>query len=199
MSGKWFLPEAAKNTQKTIASKLQSKINMTKVTGGIYIPHLKYEIVKPALEYIGLGGSRAINQITGTFLAEGYAGGCTYLKQLGKGPAVGAMQMEPVTYNDIWKNFLSITKHSHIAALLKNIAGAFNNDNAGIPKAPTMTGNIFFAAAMCRVFYLRISTALPEATDATAMAQYHKKYYNTDLGKAVWQDNVDRFKQAIDA
>ncbi|CAI3960140.1 unnamed protein product [Commensalibacter communis] len=40
---------------------------------------------------------------------------------------------------------------------------------------------------------------LPLANDASAMAQYHKKYYNTAQGKAVWQDNVDRFKQVIDA
>lgn len=172
---------------------------MSKVTGGIYIPHLKHEIVKPALEYIGLGGERVINQVTGTFLAEGYAGGYTYLKQFGNGSAVGVMQMELATYNDIWKSFLSTPKRSHLAALLKNIAGEFNTDNNGIPKPTTMTGNIFFAAAMCRVFYLRISTALPEATDGTAMAQYHKKYYNTPLGKAVWQDNVDRFQQAIKA
>ncbi|EUK18804.1 hypothetical protein [Commensalibacter papalotli (ex Servin-Garciduenas et al. 2014)] len=172
---------------------------MSKITGGIYIPHLKQEIIRPALDYLGLGGARAINQVTGTFLAEGYAGGVTYLKQLGNGPAVGAMQMEPATYNDIWKNFLAGPKRSHLAALLKNIAGEWNTDNNGIPKPTTITGNIFFAAAMCRVFYLRVSTALPSATDATAMAQYHKKYYNTALGKAVWQDNVDRFKQAIDA
>lgn len=172
---------------------------MSKVTGGIYIPHLKTEIITSALNYLGLGGARAINQVTGTFLAEGYAGGNTYLKQLGKGPAVGAMQMEPATYNDIWKSFLLTPKRSHLAALLKNIAGDFNTDNAGIPKANTMTGNIFFAAAMCRVHYLRVPTILPLANDATAMAQYHKKYYNTALGKAVWQDNVDRFQQAIEA
>ncbi|CAI3931640.1 hypothetical protein [Commensalibacter papalotli (ex Botero et al. 2024)] len=172
---------------------------MAKVTGGIYIPHLKNEIIQPALDYLGLGGVRAINQVTGTFLAEGYAGGSTYLKQLGKGPAVGAMQMEPATYNDIWKNFLAGPKRSHLAALLKNIAGEWNTDANGIPKPTTMTGNIFFAAAMCRVFYLRFPTALPLGNDAIAMAQYHKKYYNTALGKAVWQDNVDRFQQAIDA
>ncbi|MDI2111799.1 hypothetical protein [Commensalibacter nepenthis] len=49
------------------------------------------------------------------------------------------------------------------------------------------------------MFYLRIPAALPLANDATAMAQYHKKFYNTSLGKAVWQDNVDRFQQAIEA
>ncbi|CAI3959190.1 unnamed protein product [Commensalibacter communis] len=171
---------------------------MSKVTGGIYIPHLKQEIITPALNYLGLGGARAINQVTGTFLAEGYAGGYTYVKQLGKGPAVGAMQMEPATYNDIWKNFLSNPKRSHLAALLKNIAGAFNADNNGIPKPEVMTGNVFFAAAMCRVFYLRVPIPLPDANDATAMAQYHKRYYNTAQGKAIWQDNVDRFQQAID-
>ncbi|CAI3948258.1 unnamed protein product [Commensalibacter communis] len=172
---------------------------MAKVTGGIYIPHLKNEIIQPALDYLGLGGARAINQVTGTFLAEGYAGGFTYLKQLGKGPAVGAMQMEPFTYNDIWKNFLLTPKRNHLANLLKNIAGTFNADSAGIPKPNTLTGDIFFAAAMCRIFYLRVPTALPLASDASGMAQYHKKYYNTSLGKAVWQDNVDRFQQAIDA
>lgn len=172
---------------------------MTKVTGGIYIPHLKHEIVKSALEYIDLGGSRAINQVTGTFLAEGYAGGYTYVKQLGNGPAVGAMQMESATYNDIWKNFLSAPKRANLAIALKQLAGDWDTDNNGIPYPDVMKGNILFAAAMCRVFYLRVPTVLPLANDASAMAQYHKKYYNTAKGKAVWQDNVDRFQQAIKA
>ncbi|EUK17480.1 hypothetical protein [Commensalibacter papalotli (ex Servin-Garciduenas et al. 2014)] len=80
---------------------------MSNITDGIYIPHLKYEILTPALNYLGLGGSRAINQVTSTFLPEGYASGYTYSKQLGNGPAVGVMQMELTTYNDVWKNFLS--------------------------------------------------------------------------------------------
>ncbi|MDI2091470.1 hypothetical protein [Commensalibacter oyaizuii] len=172
---------------------------MAKVTGGIYIPHLKQEIITPALNYIGFGGQRAINQVTGTFLAEGYAGGSTYLKQLGKGPALGAMQMEPFTYNDIWTNFLSGPRRANLATALKHLAGDWNTDNRAIPKPGVMTGNLFFAAAMCRVFYLRITAVLPLANDATAMAQYHKKYYNTALGKADWQSNVDRFQQAIDA
>ncbi|CAI3951075.1 unnamed protein product [Commensalibacter communis] len=173
---------------------------MSKVTGGICIPHLKQKIITPALNYLSVGGSRAINQVTGTFLAEGYAGGVTYLKQIGKeAPQVGSMQMEPAAYNDIWKNFLSNPKPSHLVSLLKNIAGSFNTDNNGIPKAETMIGNLFFAAAMCRVFYLRIPTALPFATDATAMARYHKRYYNTAQGKAVWKENVDWLQQAIAA
>lgn len=172
---------------------------MSKVTGGIYIPHLKEHIVKPALQFIGLGGSRAINLVTGTFLAEGYAGGVTYLKQLSSGPAVGAMQMEPATYNDIWKNFLSGSKRAGLAVLLKQLAGDWNTNANGIPKPEVMTGNLFFAAAMCRVHYLRVPTAIPTATDAQALSNYHKQYYNTPLGKADPVANKDHFQQAIDA
>lgn len=172
---------------------------MTKVTGGIYIPHLKNEIVTPALNYIGLGGAKAINLVTGTFLAEGYASGYTYLKQLGNGPAVGAMQMEPATYNDIWKNFLSGSKRATLATYLKHLAGDWNTDANGIPLPSVMTGNVFFAAAMCRVHYLRVSAAIPEATDAQALSNYHKKYYNTSAGKADPVANKDRFQQAIEA
>lgn len=172
---------------------------MSKVTGGIYIPHLKTHIVKPALEFIGLGGSRAINLVTGSFLAEGYASSYTYLKQLGGGPAVGAMQMEPATYNDIWKNFLSGSKRAGLVVLLKQLAGDWNTDANGIPKPDVMTGNLFYAAAMCRVHYLRVPTAIPEATDAQALSNYHKKHYNTALGKADPVANKDRFQQAIDA
>lgn len=172
---------------------------MTKVTGGIYIPHLKHLLVKPSLEFIGLGGTRAINLVTGSFLAEGYSGGTTYLKQLGSGPAVGAMQMEPATYNDIWKNFLSSSKRTGLAVLLKQLAGDWNTDANGIPKPEVMTGCIFFAAAMCRVHYLRVPTAIPEATEAQALSNYHKKHYNTAFGKADPVANKDRFQQAIDA
>lgn len=171
---------------------------MAKVTGGIYIPHLKEHIVTPTLNYIGLGGSRAINLVTGTFLAEGYAGGYTYLKQI-KGPAVGAMQMEPATYNDIWKNFLSSSKRANLVTYLKQLAGDWNTDANGIPLPSVMTGGVFFAAAMCRVHYLRVPDAIPEATDAQALSNYHKKYYNTSVGKADPVANKDRFQQAIEA
>ena len=172
---------------------------MSKVTGGIYIPHLKHCVVTPVLDYLELGGKRAINMVTGTFLAEGYAGGYTYLKQLGNGPALGPEQMEPATYSDIWKNFLSAPKRSALAARLRNIAGSFSTDGNGIPKPEVLTGNLFYAAAMCRVFYLRIPEALPFANDATVMANYHKRYYNTLTGKAVAADNIARFQQAIGA
>lgn len=62
-----------------------------------------------------------------------------------------------------------------------------------------LVGSLFYTAAMCRVFYLRISELLPQATDAEAMANYHKRYYNTAAGKAVANENINRFSQAIKA
>lgn len=76
--------------------------------------------------------------------------------------------MEPATYRDIWKNFLSNPKREVIAARLRNMAGTFIADNNSIPK--------------------------PEA-----MANYHKRYYNTAAGKAIANENISRFYQAIKA
>lgn len=114
---------------------------ISKVTGGIYVPHLKNHVITPALNYLGLGGEQAVNLVTGTFLAEEYSGGSTYLKLLGKGPAVGAAQMEPATYRDIWKKFLSNPKCAMIAARLRNMDRTFIADNNGIPKPDAMIGD----------------------------------------------------------
>lgn len=170
---------------------------MVKTTGGIYLPHLKHQVVAPALNYLKLGGAAAINQIMGTFIVEGYAGGYTYLKQWGNGPALGPQQMEPVTYYDIWRNYLQSSRGLSYVKRLQDIAGSFDLDENNIPKPEILAGNLYFAAAMCRIFYIRFREPLPKANDATGMAQYHKKYYNTILGKADWQNNIDRFQQAI--
>lgn len=107
--------------------------------------------------------------------------------------------MEPATYRDIWKNFLSNHKHAVIAARLRNMAGTFIADNNSIPKPEAMIGDLFFAAAICRVLYFRVPAPLPATNDVEAMANYHKRYYNTATGKAVANENISRFYQAIKA
>ncbi len=54
-----------------------------------------------------------------------------------------------------------------------------------------LRGNLFYAAAMCRIFYLRFSKPLPQAGDWHGMAKYWKRYYNTHLGAGT----VDGFLQ----
>ena len=52
---------------------------------------------------------------------------------------------------------------------------------------------------MCRFHYLRVSEALPAANDAQGMANYHKKYYNTNLGKTDVNQSVIEFQNIITA
>ncbi|MHC5804382.1 hypothetical protein ACYTX7_09245, partial [Streptococcus pyogenes] len=64
---------------------------------------LKVLVIGPTLKTIGLYSEAADQLILGTIFQESRA---KYLKQLGNGPALGVIQMEPNTYNDIWDNYL---------------------------------------------------------------------------------------------
>lgn len=169
------------------------------IYGGIEIPQLKQHVVKTALDYLNLGGKQAVNMVTGTILSESYSGGVTHLKQMNNGVAVGIGQMEPATYNDIFKNFLSSSRRSDLLQRIKNIAGNFWLDSNGLPSCGNLIGNLYFSAAMTRVFYLRISKPLPNYGDAEEMAKYYKQYYNTPLGKAKIEEKIPFFQAAIDA
>ena len=65
---------------------------------------LRKDIVRPAIEKIGLWSQEAEDLLIGTAAQESHLG--TYLRQLGDGPALGIFQMEPATHNDIHENFL---------------------------------------------------------------------------------------------
>lgn len=168
------------------------------ITGGILPKHLKYNVIIPVLNYLNLGGNRAINMVTGTGFSESWIGNFTYLKQSGNGPALGFGQMEPVTHNDIWKNYLSSPSKKVYADLLRNIAGSYNINSDGTPKAENLVGNLYYSAGMMRIFYLRKPEALPEYNNAQKMAEYYKKYYNTYQGKAKVSEKVKYFQKAIE-
>lgn len=105
-----------------------------------------------------------------------------YLRQLGKGPAVGLWQMEPFTHDDLWRTTL-VGPDNPLAGKLRTMIVD------GLPRAEQMVGNLYYACAMARVFYRRIQAPLPPVFDARAMGDYWKKYYNTVHGKGT----VDEF------
>lgn len=168
---------------------------MSVILGGIHPYQLKYNVVTPVLNYLNLGGSRAINLITGTIFSESYIGNFTHLKQQNNGPALGIIQMELATYNDIWNNYLKYK--SLYSILLKSLAGDWNTDNNNSPKYGTIIGNLYFAVGMCRIHYLRKPEQIPEYNNAQKLAEYYKKHYNTPLGKAVVSEKVKYFQEAI--
>lgn len=100
----------------------------------------------------------------------------SYKPKLVYGPARGYFQMEPFTHNDLWAGYIGATRRAHLLDGLRKIS-----DSPGDPEE--LVRNQIYAAAMCRIFYLRIRAPLPRAGDWPGMAAYWKRYYNTHLGK----------------
>ena len=141
-------------------------------------------IVLPALEKIGLWSEEAENLVMGTAAQESRL---TYIKQLGKGPALGLFQMEPATHDDIWQNYLryNLAWAANVRAL------AVTRNDRGFPTAGEMVWNMQYAAAMCRIHYRRQPGKLP--TTVKGMAEYYKAFYNTPLGAATVQEFITNY------
>ncbi|HAT8515209.1 TPA: hypothetical protein I7181_16060 [Vibrio vulnificus] len=151
-------------------------------------------VVRPELKRLGLWSEAAEQLVIGTIFTESRG---VYLKQHGNGPALGIIQMEPATHDDIWLNFLKYKsdlyqKISEAASYVDYV------QNSKVPvKASELIANLRYAVAMCRVHYLRVPEALPPAGDIPALARYWKKHYNTHLGAGAVSDFVDKFPKGI--
>ncbi len=137
------------------------------------VPQFRELIIKPALTVVDGYSLAADELVLGTALQESRL---IYIKQLGSGPALGVFQMEPATHNDIWDNYLAYREE--LAAKVISLA-APNGDR---PSSNELIGNLWYAAAMCRIHYMRVPDALPEAGDIPGLAAYWKEFYNTFEG-----------------
>lgn len=159
---------------------------------GTNLSQVKQHIIKPTLgllppQYSSLS---AVNLLAFTFLKESNGG--LYIVQLNNGPAKGPFQMEPFTHDDCWSNFL---KYNPVLADVGRMLA-----HAGKPDADQMPGNWNYACFMARVKYARDSDPLPAADDATGIATYWKRVYNTHLGAGqVDSASVSMALQAIAA
>jgi hypothetical protein len=128
--------------------------------------------IRPALNLLAAGGLAAEQLVLGTGIQESLL---VSRQQTGGGPALGLFQMETATHDDCWENYLKFRK-----TLTDNVKRALDPGQA--PTAQTLRLNDRYAAAMCRVRYMRVSEPLPKAGDVPAMARYWKQHYNTPLG-----------------
>ncbi|ELC9583492.1 hypothetical protein RJY99_004476 [Vibrio vulnificus] len=149
---------------------------------------LKQLVIGPTLKTIGLYSEAADQLILGTIFQESRA---KYLKQLGSGPALGVIQMEPNTYNDIWDNYLKYKPE--LAAKITHLASVGSLGPDGRPDVNELVTNLAFAVGMCRVHYLRVKEKLPAADDVEALGRYWKQYYNTVLGAGTVDEFVAHF------
>ena len=147
-------------------------------------------IITPAFQSVGLWSESSDILVYGTGHVES---GYRDIIQQPKGVALGFFQMEPATYLD----------HRHWLTrgmgrkYLKPILALCYYDI--LPTDPMfLCSDIKFAALMCRIDYLRAKPDLPNPNDAMGFANYHKKHYNSYLGKTHVLDSVNVFQQVID-
>lgn len=157
---------------------------------GIDAQQFRELIIRPVLYDLSMYSQAAENLLMGTAAQESGMG--RYLRQLGSGPALGPFQMEPATHEDIWRNYL--IGNASLGARVRQLAG-YRWVAREIP-AKEMVGNLYYAAAMCRLHYRRRPEPLPDAEDIEGLARYWKRHYNTPAGRgtvAEFMDNYQRF------
>lgn len=142
-------------------------------------------VIKPVLVDLGCWSTAAENLLLGTCAVESAMG--TYLFQV-QGPALGIFQMEPATHDDIHRHFLAYRPELRAKVLNWSVTGG---------TASELAWNLAYAAAMCRVHYLRDSQPLPQADDIPALAATWKRHYNSHLGKGEEADYIAAYRTRV--
>jgi len=152
--------------------------------------HLLITVIRPTLEMLGRWTEASEKLVLYTACQESHL---EYLRQLGmegigrgSSMALGLFQMEKATHDDIWVNYLRHRPGIATAVRQFELEGLYDDDNY-----LELAGNLYYAAAMCRVHYLRVPEALPRADDLRGLANYWKRYYNTSAGHGTPQQFID--------
>lgn len=146
----------------------------------------RHHVVRPTLLYLEPEipySLAAENLIVGTALHESKL---TNIKQLGGGPALGLLQIEPDTAADNWQNYLLFRKTLHNK--VKRLEGSSEVLHLAL------TGNLPYQVAMARVKYFRDPEPLPRSSDAEGMSLYWKRVYNTKKGKGTVEQFLESYQ-----
>lgn len=158
--------------------------------GGLDPSDLKWRVVAPVLDALGLGGPAAVALLTGTALVESRA---ARLVQGGGGPALGIWQMEPATHDALWR-MLGGADHADLETRVRRMTCS------DIPRVQQLVGNLRYGCAMARVKYFFDPVSLPDAKDADRLCSYWKRIYNSALGAGVVDSvHIAAFATAIAA
>lgn len=150
-------------------------------------------VVRPTLKSLGAYSRSAEQLVMGTVYQESRA---IYLKQLGGGPALGILQMEPATHNDLWENYLRYKPALANSVQSLASAGSCQDGVVKVNEGELVT-NLAYAIAMCRVHYRRKREPLPPADDVQALGAYWKQHYNTVHGAGTVDEFVHNFPNEI--
>ena len=140
----------------------------------VIIPTLKY--LDPLIPF----SNAAVKLLEMTAAHESHMG--TYLAQIG-GPALGIYQMEPETEVDIEVNYLQYREYL---------------DEKVVQTGSDLSTDLAYATAMARVHYYRDKEALPDSDDLIGLANYCKRVWNTEEGKATARQYYAAFKKYVE-
>ena len=98
-----------------------------------------------------------------------------------RGPALGILQMEPATHDDIWDSY--IRYRSELMFNLRALVPAASTGGVDSHrKSDLLITDLRYAAIMARLLYRRSPKPLPKADDWPAWQTCGKRIYNTSLG-----------------
>lgn len=151
-------------------------------------------VVQPVLQRLGnwntaMNSQAAENLLVGTAIQESHV---TYLKQLGGGPALSVMQIEPTTHDDVWTNYLA--DRDDLAQVILGFAAGNIHDAAQMP------WNMGYSVAMARLVFWRQPDPMPtDANNLQALGQYWKDHYNTGAGAGTVEEWVENYQKYGDS
>lgn len=148
-------------------------------------------VVRPVLQSMDAWSPGAENLLLGTAAQESAMG--RYIHQVGGGPALGIYQCEPATHKDIWDNFL--VYRDELSEVVRSWSSGRYSDEPELE----LTGNLFYATAICRIHYMRVSAALPAAENKQAIGQYWKNHYNSVLGAGTVEEFLENYDRYVGA
>jgi len=150
---------------------------------GINKIQLKH-LIECTLKELGFYSINAFKLINGTIAHESqYA---RYIKQV-RGPALGIVQMEPPTHDDIVESYLHFKPELAMKVLEITGSNGFNSSQ--------LEYNLKYAIAFCRLHYLRVPYPIP--SDIMDIAKYWKEHYNTYKGKGTVEQFINHYKKYV--
>jgi hypothetical protein len=146
-------------------------------------------IIRPTLAHLAkteprLEGAAAENLMLGTGLVESFYSKVVQIK----GPALGPWQIEPMTFDDVYGRYLPIQRIDLLGAVNGLLIPA-------LKPRDQLAVNMLFNCAIARIRYWMAPEPLPDSEDIEGLGLYHKRHYNTMLGKADPAEFVKRWRK----
>lgn len=148
--------------------------------------HLRRYVISPVLNFLNLYSPDAEDLLVGISCAESNCG--EFLSQHPQGPALGIYQVELASANDVL-NYLLMKRVSLYEKVMSLATPELSLED-------NLRGNLLFATAVARCFFLRFPEQIPSSREGKA--EYWKKYYNTLHGKGSKDGFLRKWKEIED-